>query len=72
MDQMHFYWSSEADSLPALERAAKLNPDDSSVQMRLALRRRWRESAMLRLRRSSEQPRSARKVFCCKKTVRGA
>ena len=36
MDQLHFYWSSEADSLPALERAAELNPDDSSVQMRLA------------------------------------
>jgi len=36
MDQLHFYWSNEADSLPALERAAKLNPDDSSVQMRLA------------------------------------
>jgi tetratricopeptide (TPR) repeat protein len=36
MDQLHFYWSSEADSLPALERAAKLNPDDSSVQIRLA------------------------------------
>jgi len=36
MDQLHFYWSSEADSIPALERAAKLNPDDSSVQMRLA------------------------------------
>jgi tetratricopeptide (TPR) repeat protein len=36
MDQLHFYWSSEADSLRALERAAKLNPDDSSVQIRLA------------------------------------
>jgi len=36
MDQLHFYWSSEADSLQALERAAKLNPDDSSVQIRLA------------------------------------
>jgi len=36
MDQLHFYWSSEAGSLPALERAARLNPDDSSVQMRLA------------------------------------
>jgi tetratricopeptide (TPR) repeat protein len=35
MDQLHFYWASEADNLPALERAAKLNPDDSSVQMRL-------------------------------------
>ena len=36
MDQLHFYWSSEADSLSALGRAAELNPDDSSVQMRLA------------------------------------
>jgi tetratricopeptide (TPR) repeat protein len=36
MDQLHFYWSSEADSLPALERAAKLNPDDSAIQTRLA------------------------------------
>ena len=36
MDQLHFYWSSEGDSVPALERAAKLNPDDSAVQMRLA------------------------------------
>jgi tetratricopeptide (TPR) repeat protein len=36
MDQLHFYWSSEADSLAALECAAKLNPDDSAVQIRLA------------------------------------
>jgi tetratricopeptide (TPR) repeat protein len=36
MDQLHFYWASEADNLPALERAAKLDPDDSSVQVRLA------------------------------------
>jgi tetratricopeptide (TPR) repeat protein len=36
MDQVHFYWSSKADSLPALERAARLNPDDSAVQTRLA------------------------------------
>jgi tetratricopeptide (TPR) repeat protein len=36
VDQLHFYWSSKAESLPALERAAKLNPDDSSVQVRLA------------------------------------
>jgi tetratricopeptide (TPR) repeat protein len=36
MDQLHFYWSSKEDSLPALERAAKLNPDDSAVQIRLA------------------------------------
>ena len=36
VDQMHFYWSSKADSISALQRAAKLNPDDSAVQMRLA------------------------------------
>ena len=36
MDQLHFYWSSSAESVPALERAATLNPDDSSVQTRLA------------------------------------
>jgi tetratricopeptide (TPR) repeat protein len=36
MDQLHFYWSSEADNLPALERAATLNADDSAVQIRLA------------------------------------
>jgi tetratricopeptide (TPR) repeat protein len=36
VDQLHFYWSSKADSLPALQRAAQLNPDDSAVQVRLA------------------------------------
>jgi tetratricopeptide (TPR) repeat protein len=36
MDQLHFYWSSEADSIPLLERAARLNPDDSALQTRLA------------------------------------
>jgi len=36
MDQLHFYWSSDADSIPALQRAAALNPDDSSIQLRLA------------------------------------
>ena len=36
IDQLHFYWSSKADSLVALQHAAKLNPDDSTVQMRLA------------------------------------
>ena len=36
VDQLHFYWASEADSLPALELAVKLNPDDSSAQTRLA------------------------------------
>ena len=36
MDQLHFYWSSEAANLPALERAARLNPNDSAIQTRLA------------------------------------
>jgi tetratricopeptide (TPR) repeat protein len=36
VDQLRFYWSSEADSPPALERAAKLNPNDSAIQTRLA------------------------------------
>jgi len=36
IDQLHFYWSSKADNISALERAAKLNPDDSAVQIRLA------------------------------------
>ena len=36
VDQLHFYWASEAENLPALKRAANLNPDDSSVQLRLA------------------------------------
>jgi len=36
MDQLHFYWASETENPSALERAAQMNPDDSSVQMRLA------------------------------------
>jgi tetratricopeptide (TPR) repeat protein len=36
VDQLHFWWSSEASAVPVLERAAALNPDDSSVQVRLA------------------------------------
>jgi len=36
VDQLHFYWSSKADSLPALQSAARLNPDDSAVQIHLA------------------------------------
>ena len=36
MDQLHFWWSSEASALPALQRAAELNPNDSGVQVRLA------------------------------------
>jgi Tfp pilus assembly protein PilF len=36
VDQLHFWWSSEASALPGLQRAAALNPDDSSVQVRIA------------------------------------
>jgi len=36
VDQLHFWWSSETNALPALQRAAALNPNDSSVQVRLA------------------------------------
>jgi tetratricopeptide (TPR) repeat protein len=36
VDQLHFLWSSQASALPALRRAAELNPDDSAVQVRLA------------------------------------
>ena len=32
MDQVRFYWASALDSLPTLERAARLNPYDSSLQ----------------------------------------
>ena len=36
LDQMHFFWSNETGSLAALKRAVKLNPNDSSAQVRLA------------------------------------
>src|SRR5580704_1704493 len=36
VDQLHFWWSSEASALPSLQRAAELNPNDSAVQVRLA------------------------------------
>jgi tetratricopeptide (TPR) repeat protein len=37
VDQVHYWWSSNAGSLQALQRAVKLNPDDSSVLARLAV-----------------------------------
>jgi len=57
LDQLHFFWSSEASSLPALERAAKLNPDDSSVQARLAraqLLAGNRDASLLALQHAAE------------------
>jgi tetratricopeptide (TPR) repeat protein len=35
-DRLHFYWANVPDNMSALERAAHLNPNDSSVQTRLA------------------------------------
>src|SRR5580704_12907971 len=57
LDQLHFFWSSEASSLPALERAAKLNPEDSSVQARLAraeLLAGNRDASLLALQHAAE------------------
>jgi tetratricopeptide (TPR) repeat protein len=36
LDQLHFYWVNVSANLGSLERAARLNPNDSSVQSRLA------------------------------------
>jgi tetratricopeptide (TPR) repeat protein len=36
MDQLHFYWANVSASLTSLQRAARLNPNDSSVQSHLA------------------------------------
>jgi tetratricopeptide (TPR) repeat protein len=36
MDRLHFYWANVSANLNSLERAARLNPDDSAVQWRLA------------------------------------
>lgn len=36
LDQLHFYWANVSASLGSLQRAARLNPDDSALQTRLA------------------------------------
>jgi tetratricopeptide (TPR) repeat protein len=36
MDQLHFYWVNVSASLSSLQRAVRLNPNDSSAQTRLA------------------------------------
>jgi len=36
LDRLHFYWANVSANLTSLERAARLNPDDSAVQSRLA------------------------------------
>jgi tetratricopeptide (TPR) repeat protein len=35
-DQLHFYWANVPETFAALRQAARLNPNDSSVQLRLA------------------------------------
>ena len=36
IDRLHFYWANVSRSLSSIERAARLNPDDSALQTRLA------------------------------------
>jgi tetratricopeptide (TPR) repeat protein len=36
IDRLHFYWANVSRSLSSMERAARLNPDDSALQTRLA------------------------------------
>jgi tetratricopeptide (TPR) repeat protein len=56
-DQLHFYWANVPQSLSALTRAARLNPNDSAVQLRLAKAATAagdHESALAALRRAAE------------------
>jgi tetratricopeptide (TPR) repeat protein len=56
VDQLHFWWSSEASALPILQRAASLNPDDSAVQVRLARAEALagkRDESLLAMRRAA-------------------
>jgi len=36
VDQLHFFWAGQETSLASLQRAARLNPNDSAIQTRLA------------------------------------
>jgi tetratricopeptide (TPR) repeat protein len=36
LDRLHFYWANVSASLTSLQRAARMNPDDSALQTRLA------------------------------------
>jgi tetratricopeptide (TPR) repeat protein len=56
VDLMHFYWSSAANNAASLQRAARLNPDDSAVQLRLARAEKLaghREAALQALQRAA-------------------
>jgi tetratricopeptide (TPR) repeat protein len=57
IDQLHFYWANRVDRLDALQRAAVLNPEDSSVQLRLAHAAELagnRETQLAALRRAAQ------------------
>ena len=57
VDQLHFWWSSEANALPALQRAAALNPNDSSVEVRLAHAEQLagqRDAALVAMQRAAD------------------
>ncbi|MGH9742711.1 MAG: tetratricopeptide repeat protein, partial [Candidatus Acidiferrum sp.] len=57
VDQLHFWWSSEVSTLPALQRAAELNPDDSAVQVRLAQAERvagQHDAALVAMQRAAD------------------
>jgi tetratricopeptide (TPR) repeat protein len=56
MDQLHYWWSTQANSLQALQRAAELNPDDSSVWARLSAAREsagQRDAALIASQRAA-------------------
>ena len=57
MDRLHFYWANVSANLTSLQRAARLNPDDSAVQTRLAHaadQAGQRELALLALQNAAE------------------
>ena len=57
LDQLHFYLANHTDRLDALQRAATLNPDDSTVQLRLAHAAELagqRDRQMIALRRAAQ------------------
>jgi len=57
IDRLHFYWANVSASLRSLERAARMNPDDSALQTRLAHAAQAagnNEAALTASRRASE------------------
>lgn len=57
LDQLHFYLANRVDRLDALQRAAALNPNDSTIQLRLAHAAEvagQRDRQMIALRRAAQ------------------